>query len=404
MNSEFILSEKINLEELDELERQSNSLELDRETSDPAVAEISLLPQPSVNDRLELPIQLGKSVEPALGLANQTVLGICAGLGASLTITIFLEFLPTFERVAPFKIADMLILIALGSVAGGLIGSIGSLGIGNNWMNTLQSNLIATLYQREADTKLKNTYLILLILLTVCFIISFCLHPDTNWLEDFSLNVASEILGIFLVVFSIDRVIDAEEDKKRRKKEKVGLQQLNRNILRYLYSLAKLVKNSSQPHPTLGSNKILELFESLDRQPILQAELYRAESSLRIQTLDPLDRLLLECSDLKDNLNKAIEKYSLFLQPEIISIIEETIDSLVAILAVREREGEANDLDRQQRLVASANIRDRLEKHLLKLTGLIGSYNQYVASKDKIAIEKLWLDHLEAEIERAIET
>ncbi|MEB3357041.1 MAG: hypothetical protein VKK04_09960, partial [Synechococcales bacterium] len=87
---------------------------------------------------------------------------------------------------------------------------------------------------------LKTTYLILSTLLVVCFVLRFTVH-GASWIKGFSLDVAAEIVGILLVVFSVDRVIDAEREQERRKLQAVAFHQMRKPLLRHLSGLLNLM-------------------------------------------------------------------------------------------------------------------------------------------------------------------
>jgi NhaP-type Na+/H+ or K+/H+ antiporter len=125
---------------------------------------------------------------------------MCSGLVASLVILASLKIFPTFA------------LVSFGSLSGGLTGLL--IGLVINFSNLKErldlcdhSRLLALFYKREVDLKLQNTYLILLVLLIVCFVLSFSLHPDANWLEDFSLPLSFAIIylifGILLGTYGL---------------------------------------------------------------------------------------------------------------------------------------------------------------------------------------------------------
>ncbi|MEQ9482710.1 hypothetical protein [Coleofasciculus sp. F4-SAH-05] len=57
----------------------------------------------------------------------------------------------------------------------------------------------------------KTPYVALPILLGCCFFVYFISSGQYPWLKSFSLDIASEITGILIVVFSIDRVIAIDQ-------------------------------------------------------------------------------------------------------------------------------------------------------------------------------------------------
>ncbi|HEY9725979.1 MAG TPA: DUF1097 domain-containing protein, partial [Chroococcales cyanobacterium] len=65
-------------------------------------------------------------------------------------------------------------------------------------------------------SSLKAPYILLLILLVSCFSIYFVIANPSSWIKSFSLELASEIIGILIAIFAIDRVIEIEQEKERK--------------------------------------------------------------------------------------------------------------------------------------------------------------------------------------------
>lgn len=169
-----------------------------------------------------------------------------------------------------------------------------------------------------SDVSLRGTYLALLLLLLACFVIHFVVSPS-DWLSAFSLDVAAEIIGILLVIFSVDRVIDAEQERQRRKLEKVALRQLHKPLRRHLALLIRLggdppeAESSPITLETLFDEAYLVRVEALDlRQPVPDAEQGATWSKY----------ILRECAQFREALNQTVEKYSLFVAPELVNKIE----------------------------------------------------------------------------------
>ncbi|MGF1514862.1 MAG: hypothetical protein ACFB5Z_14365 [Elainellaceae cyanobacterium] len=179
---------------------------------------------------------------------------------------------------------------------------------------------------------LKGTYLALLLLLSACFGVHFTVRSN-DWLSGFSLDVAAEVIGILLVIFSVDRVIDAEQERQRRKLEKVALRQMYKPLQRHVAFLARL-----------GGEATLErMMADLDAEngPTLTLEgvfneAYLAQAgNIDLQARVPSERshviwskyLLRECAQFREALNLTIEKYSLFVPPEFVNTIESVANS-----------------------------------------------------------------------------
>lgn len=110
-------------------------------------------------------------------------------------------------------------------------------------------------------SSLKIPYLLLLILLIGCFLIYFSIHSASSWIKSFSLGMASEIIGIFLVVFSIDRVIEAEQIEERKKLERVAFLQLRRPLIRHFYLFFNMFKAAIIEQPDKAYQNFSDLFD-----------------------------------------------------------------------------------------------------------------------------------------------
>ncbi|MEM8778906.1 MAG: DUF1097 domain-containing protein, partial [Cyanobacteria bacterium P01_G01_bin.49] len=121
-------------------------------------------------------------------------------------------------------------------------------------------------FLKNIDGKLKYTYLFLLTLLMGCLGIGLTLQTRTSWLRDFALDIASEIIGILLVIFSVDRVIDAERKKRTKKKEFVAIQQIRNAFSKHIRALFKITNH----HPENSEESNLLLFESTSNDSLNQ--------------------------------------------------------------------------------------------------------------------------------------
>ena len=254
------------------------------------------------------------------------------------------------------------------------------------WENISQFNRIfffSLFFQTGIDSKLRTTYLILLGLLIGCLLISFSIHSNPNWLKDFSLDLASEIIGILLVVFSVDRVIDAERDQKRKKKEKVALQQLKTSIIRHL-TLLKFANNSA-----IFPEKLIEIKSESSEHGLAEENMnfsfFNLDSPMVFSQSDPIsefDFLASECCEFRKSANRILEKYSFFLQPELINSLEKSINSPFILSAVNSLKihrtgGEKTDLN---------HFPDFFKDHVNKVGALIEVYNKNISSDREIKI------------------
>ncbi|MGF1538030.1 MAG: hypothetical protein ACFB4J_16320 [Elainellaceae cyanobacterium] len=184
----------------------------------------------------------------------------------------------------------------------------------------------------NADASLRGTYLTLLLLLALCFAVHFIVRSE-SWVSGFSLDVAAEIIGILLVIFSVDRVIDAEQERQRRKLEQVALRQMYQPLCRHIALLIRLGGNNND-NPFVVDDPALANASLTLEQVFDEGYLDRVKAlDLRTAVPDEEDGviwskyILRECAQFRETLNKTVEKYSLFVLPELVDAIEFVVNS-----------------------------------------------------------------------------
>ncbi|MFW6359311.1 MAG: hypothetical protein ACOC0N_08900 [Chroococcales cyanobacterium] len=251
----------------------------------------------------------------------------------------------------------------------------------------------------------KRPYSLLLLLLTSCFLVHFAisdfgLFPNLIWLKSFSLDMASEIIGILLVVFSIDRVIALEQEKERQKLEQVAVIQLRRPLLSHFYLFFNMFKASVLTKPETNYENVSDLFDGVFFSQI--AYLDFSSSAPVFATLEASwsDYLSRECMQFKDSLNRTMEKYALFLPPEVLDLMEEIINSPFMWLVLQapiirkmgRKKGKENS---HYQLLARQEIRELLKDYTDLISQLFEYYNSHVPAEKKIGMtNELWADDL----------
>lgn len=249
----------------------------------------------------------------------------------------------------------------------------------------------------------KNLYIAFFLLIT-CFVVSFSIHSQTNWLKGFSLDVAAEIIGILLVIFSIDLVMDAEREKERQKLEKVALQQLHRPLLRHFHLLINLFKATVKVKESKDYKDIADLFDDFYFEQLSILDFSQPAPVIKSVEMSWLDYLLWECQQFRESLNRTVEKYSSFLQPDVIDLIEEIINSpfiwwlvqspkfhQLEQTSVTSKNCQKNGCNGQVNLLASPEVRQLIKEHTMAFIQLIELYNEKVTVENQIKMtEDLW--------------
>ncbi|HBL10382.1 MAG TPA: hypothetical protein DD379_03025 [Cyanobacteria bacterium UBA11162] len=245
------------------------------------------------------------------------------------------------------------------------------------------------------NSSLKKPYLVLVLLLGSCFFIYFIISDPNSWIKSFSMEMASEIIGIFIVVFSIDRVIEIDQEKQRRKLESVAFLQLRRPLLRHFYLFFNMFKATITEKPDKVYQAVPDLFDNVFFEQLAFLDFDKSAPVLPSLEATWSDYLSKECVQFKDSLNRTMEKYCLFLQPEIIELMEDIINSPFLWLvfqapAIRKFGGRQNTSG-SYNLLARKEIRDLLREYTKLIAELFEQYNQRVSDEQKIKISAdLW--------------
>lgn len=249
---------------------------------------------------------------------------------------------------------------------------------------------------------LKSTYIILFTLLFICLTIGFFFNSSKQWLQELPLDLAAEIIGILLVIFSIDLVLDAEQEKERQQRERVAFQQLRRFLERHFLLLFSLFKAAVADHPQKHYQEFSEFFDDYYYEQIAFLDFSKKISMLKFGEMTWSSYISWECWQLHEALNRTVEKYALFLQPDTIDLIEELNNSpfiwltlqsarmyqIEKMLPTSQEEplllGKMNSLAHQE-------IRNIVKEHITLFLNLIKLYNEKVSEGDRLKMnDELW--------------
>lgn len=243
----------------------------------------------------------------------------------------------------------------------------------------------------------KTPYVLLPILLGGCFLLYFISSAQYPWLKSFALDIASEITGIIIVVFSIDRVIAIEQENQRIKLETVAFLQLRRPLRRHFYLFFYMFKAAIAQKPDKDYKTITDLFDNTFFEELAFLDFSKPAPVFSTLQADWFNYVLRECSQFKDSLNRTMEKYCLFLQPEIIELMEEMINSpflwIVFNAPVIRQFSSDKNISSSYSLLARPEIRDLLKEYIQLIIVLLEQYNQRVPAEKQINIsDDLWGD------------
>ncbi|WP_300565431.1 hypothetical protein [Flavobacterium sp.] len=181
---------------------------------------------------------------------------------------------------------------------------------------------------------LKKSYLIILGILISIIILYF--KTSDSELKSFSLNLITEILGIFITVFLIDRAIQSREKKEKLKILQSAYIQFRNPVMKMLDFLITAYKASCDTKPEdlkftykqiLSTDEFYEAIKFLDfknKAPITPTTNWSAYSAQHVRFL-------------KDSFDKTIDKYAFVLDSKLINDMESLSNSrFLQILASAE--------------------------------------------------------------------
>lgn len=242
---------------------------------------------------------------------------------------------------------------------------------------------------------LKTPYIALICLLGGCFLSHYVIPAQFAWLKGFFLDMASEIVGILLVVFSIDRVIAIEQAKEKRQLETVACSQLRRPLLRHFYLVFNLFKASVLDKPEQEYQQVSDLFDEAYYQEVAHLDFAQPAPVLTLREASWIDYLTQECKQFQESLHRTTEKYALFLPPDILDLVEEMINDPFIWLVLQSQTirqlGEQNSNSETYAFLARQEIRELLREYLQKFLQLLTYYNEHVPAEKQILLsDDLW--------------
>jgi hypothetical protein len=170
--------------------------------------------------------------------------------------------------------------------------------------------------------------LILIGLLIACLITYFVAPPSTEWLRNLALNLVTEILGILLTVAFIDRVLrareESEEYERRIKYQTIALRHLRIPLLNHLRMFTNIFRAVSESAPVKPYESTHDLFDRVyfTNLPLLD---FSKDAPLLGQKWS--DYLTRECSRFKESLTRTLDRYSLYLDSNLVELMEQIINS-----------------------------------------------------------------------------
>jgi hypothetical protein len=226
-------------------------------------------------------------------------------------------------------------------------------------------------------------------------------NNDWSWLDQFFSNLSTGFLASLLTAFFIDRSITKNNEKEKKKVLSLALSQLRPVLLRHIGLLVDMYKASIENKPDTIPNDFEELFNEEFLHEIKNLDFSKESGSITgpsFQKMKWIDYVFSSLQDLKKEINRILDKYSFFLDPDLIEKFEKLANTV--FVNMFSTQNWLIDLDKEfgfhriYTLLRVGNIKneptDLLHDHIFSaLLPVIEYYNTH--NSDQITINNLGL-------------
>lgn len=219
-----------------------------------------------------------------------------------------------------------------------------------------------------------------------------------EWLQELSINLVAETTGILMVLFSVNKTVRENREKEKSKFKQIAFRQLRFVLRKQIYLFFEMFKASVKAKPEKDYQTLADLFDDTFFDEVHYLDLLKMAPILNSEgeKIDWLDYLVAECHSLKQALEKVVDRYAVYLESDIVDLMEEITDApfirfITSIWEAKKRDGLTSEGDL---LFACDNLLRDYTEALVKLVQL---YNSNVGSDRKIIIDegqwKQWWSH-----------
>ena len=169
------------------------------------------------------------------------------------------------------------------------------------------------------------------------------LSPTLEGWRAFALNLGTEILGILLTVLLIDAVIRRKEKRDRAWYRRIALQQLRIPLNNHLRLLSDMYKASVERKPDREISNLRGLFSedyfeqityfnAMGPSPAAHPmPLSSVSSGAQRRWIPWYQYLSTEVKQFKEEVDRVVDKYALYLDPETLDLLEQLANSPVVM-------------------------------------------------------------------------
>lgn len=235
---------------------------------------------------------------------------------------------------------------------------------------------------------------VLIVLSVISFVIYF-VYYSKDWVRNITVNLGTGFIVAVLTALLIDNIIRTNQEKERKKYQSVALQQLEIPLVHQLYLLFNIFKSSLEIIPQKTYRNVRDLFDDN-----FFDHLVFFDFSKKAPIYGPVfggtqwfDYISHDCKGFVDALNRTVAKYSLYLDSEIVEIMEQIINSFFVKFVLEApvmREIVKNEGYKQGscNFFAAPGMLESVREYTGLFTRLVEHYNGFVTDEKKILIRK----------------
>jgi hypothetical protein len=190
-----------------------------------------------------------------------------------------------------------------------------------------------------------RTIYVVLISIVVISVVAEILFREVDMVDRFAPNIATESMGILLVVLFVQRYLERQERAQRLRASIGGLRKASRALQRMAEAWAQLVKATLPREPESPPRELGELLETHYTEELAHCDPAVARNRPGETPQKWVQWASREVAESCSLLNQIIIAYSGALDPAYVEVIDELVDDpfihLFADLAGREPEGRA---------------------------------------------------------------
>jgi hypothetical protein len=240
----------------------------------------------------------------------------------------------------------------------------------------------------------------LVVILIILFISLGLTNPYGNdSSRSFYFGLSTDLIGAMVIIFLVDRIIAANQEKEKNRRRLIGLRGLRYALRNHLAMLFGMFKASIAQRPEKEYRSITDLFN--EHYVTQLAFLDFSKKAPVVPEMTWYEYLSNECARFREQLNLTLTKFSTDLDAEMIELLEGLINSSLLEFLIQARGIPA--LDRAMGFNRGQNLLNGLgplvREHTAAFLNLVEKYNSAVNPTDRVSLfPNPWRDDAEPRI------